>query len=71
MNQYKTTPEFILAESVKTHPMANQQACIRRDWSAAVVDLEDLCLEATKLADTCLSIVDQLQALVVSLQEQR
>ncbi len=70
MNQYKTVPEFILEESVKTPLMAKQLGCIIRDFSAVEVDLQELCLQASKLESMLLSNIDSIQELVQSLQEQ-
>ncbi len=69
MNQPSREPEYTVVESEKILHTENKPVCITRDWLTAVVVLEELCLEASRLADTCLNTVDRLQVLVVSLQE--
>ncbi len=69
MTQYSTEPEFSLEEKlVKTSQEVALSNHLSRDFSQVVVDLEELCLELSKLVDMSLRSVDAIQNLVVSLQ---
>ena len=66
MNQ----PEYILAESEKMLHTEKQPDYIARDYLQVVADLEALFKELQLVSDLHASITRQVQALVVSLQEQ-
>lgn len=66
MNQ----PEFILADSEKTHHMESLPDSFAPNWDQVAADLEELCLQAIKLESMCLDSIISIQGLVQSLREQ-
>ncbi len=70
MNLYSEEPEYLVAESERIHPMANQPAYSGRiSMDQVVVDLKDLLTQVQELQDTSVSIISSLQVLVLSLQD--
>ncbi len=70
MNQsHSMVPEFILEEREGTQVMGKVLSCLNRDFTALVVDLEELQQQSLKALDLQQNIVSQLQALVLSVQD--
>ena len=67
MNQARSVPEYILAESEKILPMGNLQASFVQDLR---VDIQVLYKELTKLEGFCGRIADDIKALALLESEQ-
>ncbi len=70
MNQYKTTPEFSVVESERTHLMGKQQDYTIPDYQAVQADLALLFQELNISVDILGRIRDSVHVLELSLQEQ-
>jgi len=70
MNQYETTPEFILEQSEKILPTERVPVNLDRDYMAVVADLDLLYKELTISVDILGKIRDSVRVLELSLEAQ-